>query len=174
MEYIVYARYFMLVMVALAAVIDDYRRYKISNRIILTGLILAVCMYFIEMYMVKNVCEYSLSDKASETYYKDAGRMYISGMVMAFVAGYMMYMLKGIGAGDVKLLTVAGMFIGINDVLYLCGVSLVAGVIIGVVEAVRTGKFKYIAGINMHKFHFSYAILSGVIIMVCIKLTAKL
>ena len=95
-------------------------------------------------------------------------------MVTAFAVSYVVYRLKGIGAGDVKLLLVAGMFIGARDVLYLIGISLMAGVVIGVAEGVRKKEVRQIIGINMHRFHFSYAIMSGVCIMVCLKMLGRL
>ena len=98
----------------------------------------------------------------------------MSGMVTAFAVSYVVYRLKGIGAGDVKLLLVAGMFIGARDVLYLIGISLMAGVVIGVAEGVRKKEVRQVVGINMHRFHFSYAIMSGVCIMVCLKVLGRL
>ena len=106
--------------------------------------------------------------------YKNTVMVYVSGMMTAFAVSYVVYRLKGIGAGDVKLLLVAGMFIGARDVLYLIGISLMAGVVTGVAEGVRKKEVRQVVGMNMHRFHFSYAIMSGVCIMVCLKMLGRL
>lgn len=48
-------RYLVLLMVTMAAAADDYKRYKISNRIIIGGLILSAMVCIAEMYMM-HVC----------------------------------------------------------------------------------------------------------------------
>lgn len=45
-------RYLVLLMVTMAAAADDYKRYKISNRIIIGGLILSAMVCIAEMYMM--------------------------------------------------------------------------------------------------------------------------
>ncbi len=164
-------RYVVLLILVLVALVDDYKRYKISNRIIVSGLLVALVICVAEMcmwYVVnKNNADIMYGGYRD---YKETGLMYMSGMVLAFVIGYVLYMVKAIGAGDVKLFGVAGMLIGSKDVVYLIGVSLAAGVLIGIIEIIRKKETILVTGINMHKFHFSYAIMQGVCIMVCIKL----
>lgn len=171
-NHMVIARYFMLFVITLIAVVDDYRRYKISNKIIIWGLVISGAM------SVAQMCIVSLKAGAYRGGLyggcKNTVMVYVSGMVTAFAVSYVVYRLKGIGAGDVKLLLVAGMFIGARDVLYLIGISLMAGVVIGVAEGVRKKEVRQVVGINMHKFHFSYAIMSGVCIMVCLKVLGRL
>mgnify|MGYP000195207551 FL=1 len=126
-NHMVLARYFMLFVITLIAVVDDYRRYKISNKIIIWGLVISGAM------SVAQMCIASLKAGAyiGGLYggCKNTIMVYVSGMVTAFAVSYVVYRLKGIGAGDVKLLLVAGMFIGARDVLYLIGISLMAGVV---------------------------------------------
>ena len=43
-NHMVLARYFMLFVITLIAVVDDYRRYKISNKIIIWGLVISGAM----------------------------------------------------------------------------------------------------------------------------------
>ncbi len=165
-------RYVILLILVLVALVDDYKRYKISNRIIVSGLLVACVMCAAEMCMLY-VVNKNNADIMYGGYrgYKETGLMYMSGMVLAFVIGYVLYMVKAIGAGDVKLFGVAGMLIGSKDVVYLIGVSLAAGVFTGIIEILRKKETVLVTGRSMHKFHFSYAIMQGVCIVVCLKLT---
>ena len=156
-----FIRYCILAVITLAAVFDDYRRYRISNRIIIAGAIVGVVLG------VAQVCAAVYIKQDAHEEIISICRMYISGMAVALIISMVVYKLKGIGAGDVKLLAVAGLYIGPRDVLWLIGVSLAAGVVIGVIETVRNKEIKMISGVKLHKFHFSYAIMSGVVIMVC-------
>lgn len=45
----VIARYFMLFVITLIAVMDDYKRYKISNKIIIGGLVISGAMSVAQM-----------------------------------------------------------------------------------------------------------------------------
>lgn len=170
LENMVAVRYLVLLMVVMTAAADDYRRYKISNRIIICGLILSVMVCIAEMYMM---CVVSRNDVGimygGYKRVKDVCLMYFSGMVLAFVISYMLYKIKAIGAGDVKLFMVAGTLIGYKDVMYIIGLSLLAGVFIGVIEALGRKEMIPVMGKSMHKFHFSYAIMAGVCMMVCLK-----
>lgn len=109
-------RYLVLLMVTMAAAADDYKRYKISNRIIIWGLILSAMVCIAEMYMMhvvsKNGVDITYGGYKS---YKDIGLMYLSGMVWALFVSYVLYKVRAIGAGDVKLFMVVGTFIRNNS-----------------------------------------------------------
>ena len=96
-------RYLVLLMVTMAAAADDYKRYKISNRIIIGGLILSAMVCIAEMYMMhvvsKNGVDITYGGYKS---YKDIGLMYLSGMVWALVVSYVLYKVRAIGA-DTRL-----------------------------------------------------------------------
>lgn len=117
-------RYLVLLMVTMAAAADDYKRYKISNRIIIGGLILSAMVCIAEMYMMhvvsKNGVDITYGGYKS---YKDIGLMYLSGMVWALVVSYVLYKVRAIGAGDVKLFMVVGTFMGYKDVICYCAGS---------------------------------------------------
>ena len=101
--------------------------------------------------------------------YKDIGLMYLSGMVWALVVSYVLYKVRAIGAGDVKLFMVVGTFMGYKDVMYIIVIALFAGAFIGVAEALGRKEIMLVTGKSMHKFHFSYAIMAGVCMMVCLR-----
>lgn len=163
-------RYLVLLMVTMAAAADDYKRYKISNRIIIGGLILSAMVCIAEMYMMHVVSKNGV-DITYGGYkgYKDIGLMYLSGMVWALFVSYVLYKVRAIGAGDVKLFMVVGTFMGYKDVMYIIVIALFAGAFIGVAEALGRKEIMLVTGKSMHKFHFSYAIMAGVCMMVCLK-----
>ena len=82
-----------------------------------------------------------------------------------FAICYSLYKVGGIGAGDVKLLLCLGLLIrfSILEVLFW---SLISACVIGGLEVYKNksvvveNKF----GLRLHKIHFSYAILSGLVI----------
>ena len=89
-QYIRYAAMFIIIMMA---VIDDYRRFKVSNRIIIAGMVIGVVI-----------------NMGSLMYGGDV-RGYIYGGMAGFAIMYMVYIFGGVGAGDVKLLAVCGLLI---------------------------------------------------------------
>lgn len=133
----------------LMAVIDDSKRYKISNTIIIVGFLISVFL--------------NISSILSGSDIKVIAGTYLKGFPAAFGISYVVYIFRGIGAGDVKLLAVAGLFIGFGDVVELLILSLITGVVIGICE----NMFKFNGGIKgvMHKFHYSYAIMAGLVLM---------
>lgn len=82
-QYIRYAAMFIIIMMA---VIDDYRRFKVSNRIIIAGMVIGVVI-----------------NMGSLMYGGDV-RGYIYGGMAGFAIMYMVYIFGGVGAGDVKLI----------------------------------------------------------------------
>ena len=93
-QYIRYAAMFIIIMMA---VIDDYRRFKVSNRIIIAGMVIGVVI-----------------NMGSLMYGGDV-RGYIYGGMAGFAIMYMVYIFGGVGAGDVKLLAVCGLLIGDSE-----------------------------------------------------------
>ena len=95
-QYIRYAAMFIIIMMA---VIDDYRRFKVSNRIIIAGMVIGVVI-----------------NMGSLMYGGDV-RGYIYGGMAGFAIMYMVYIFGGVGAGDVKLLAVCGLLIGVTYIV---------------------------------------------------------
>ena len=119
MDYFEIIRMILLVIIMSAAVVDDCRRYRISNRIIICGFIAAI------------------------------------------------YIVKGAGAGDVKLSAVCGMLLGIKGVLIMIISSLIcaavvgtAGIAMGRCSAIQIGNMK------MHRIHYSIYMAAGCVIAV--------
>lgn len=132
--------------ISLAALVDDCRRYRISNKIIITGFILQLALMLVT---VLN------------------GRMwltYIFGGLAAFIIMTVLYMFGGVGAGDVKLLGVVGLLVGFRPALYIVTGSICIGAVVGIAEVVfkTCGTTKVVLlgsqRISGHSFHYTIAI----------------
>ena len=100
-----------------------------------------------------------------------------------FAIMYMVYIFGGVGAGDVKLLAVCGLLIGVTYILRLICAAMVCGVLTGVLENV--GVIKGRQGVcirdnvlikqgrhTIHRFHYTYALCLGAAIMVVLNIKA--
>lgn len=100
MDYFEIIRMILLVIIMSAAVVDDCRRYRISNRIIICGFIAAVGVFLTEQIM------------------KGGAMQYLTACIAGLGVMSAIYIVKGAGAGDVKLSAVCGMLLGIKDIFY--------------------------------------------------------
>ena len=105
MDYFEIIRMILLVIIMSAAVVDDCRRYRISNRIIICGFIAAAGVFLTEQIM------------------KGGAMQYLTACIAGLGVMSAIYIVKGAGAGDVKLSAVCGMLLGIKGVLIMCGSS---------------------------------------------------
>ena len=146
-QYIRYAAMFIIIMMA---VIDDYRRFKVSNRIIIAGMVIGVVI-----------------NMGSLMYGGDV-RGYIYGGMAGFAIMYMVYIFGGVGAGDVKLLAVCGLLIGVTYIVRLiCAVIKGRqGVCIRDNVLIKQGRH------TIHRFHYTYALCLGAAIMVVLNIKA--
>ena len=148
MDYFEIIRMILLVIIMSAAVVDDCRRYRISNRIIICGFIAAAGVFLTEQ-IIKGAMQYLTAC--------------IAGLgVMSAI-----YIVKGAGAGDVKLSAVCGMLLGIKGVLIMIISSLIcaavvgtAGIAMGRCSAIQIGNMK------MHRIHYSIYMAAGCVIAV--------
>ena len=147
LDAVVQMRIIALIVVLCCAVVDDMRRFRISNRIIMAGVIMSCMSAIVGCVMYGSL--HTIIDN-------------LTGGVIGFAAAFAIYAVRGIGAGDVKLFMVCGMLVGYRYVCEMLIISLVAGVIIGAVEMIaRSGKVVDIRGIKVHATHFSLGILVG-------------
>ncbi|MDO5381913.1 MAG: prepilin peptidase [Eubacteriales bacterium] len=148
------------ILLSMGASVDDYKRYRISNRIIVAGFIAGLSLIFGDI---------ALGCLMGDEFWRELKQqwIYLTGFISAFVISYTMYLVKGIGAGDVKLFAVLGLILGMENILRIIAFSMVAGVVIGIVEMKVTGNKRSIStlyGIKLHVFHFSFGITAGIII----------
>lgn len=149
MDYFEIIRMILLVIIMSAEVVDDCRRYRISNRIIICGFIAAAGVFLTEQIM------------------KGGAMQYLTACIAGLGVMSAIYIVKGAGAGDVKLSAVCGMLLGIKGVLIMIISSLIcaavvgtAGIVMGRCSAIQIGNMK------MHRIHYSIYMAAGCVIAV--------
>lgn len=87
--------------------------------------------------------------------------------VAVFFITYLVYTVGGIGAGDVKLLFSLGLLLG-GEIKQVFVFSMIAAGIIGAVEVAlkKSVVVNSDFGFKVHRIHFAYAILTGLIISI--------
>ena len=120
------------------AVWFDWHSFRIPNRLILFGYLTT---FFMQMLWLDGTITQKL--------------LYlISGAICPIFLMGLVWIAGGIGAGDVKVLSVLGTILGVRKILRCCIMALVAGVFIGIAAKI----------IKRKKFHFSIAILISILI----------
>lgn len=134
-----------LILVIVAAV-HDLREFRIPNRLIVAGVSVIVIRAFTGEYIGN----------------------YILGTLVGLAGMIFLYIIRAVGAGDVKLLAVIGMLTGLEFVLQLMAVSLITGFFTGIVELflkktreVSMGS----SGIKAHGFHYAVGVLTGYVVV---------
>lgn len=138
-----------LVLVIVAAV-HDLREFRIPNRLIVAGIVVGVSVIVIRAFTGEYIGNYILGTLAG-----------LAGMTF-------LYIIRAVGAGDVKLLAVIGMLTGLEFVLQLMVVSLITGIFTGIVELFLK-KTREVSmgsnGINAHGFHYAVGVLAGYVVV---------
>lgn len=114
----------LFVLLVVAALID-YRTYKIPNWLTMGGTAFALLYNWFVPFSFQH------------------GFMWgMGGLAIGFAVTLPLYMLRAMGAGDVKLMAMAGAFLGVYDGLY----AILATFIVGGVAAVGFGLAKRVMG----------------------------
>ncbi|MDD3884672.1 MAG: A24 family peptidase [Gallionella sp.] len=121
--------WFLLILVALlcCAVFFDVRSHRIPNWLVAAGL----------------VCGFSLNSLLS------AGLGFISalqGLGLGILLLLPLYLLRAMGAGDVKLMGMVGAFLGPKAIVGVTLLTFIAGGVLALLMALRTGQLKYMLG----------------------------
>ena len=129
-----------LVLVIVAAV-HDLREFRIPNRLIVAGIVVGVSVIVIRAFTGEYIGNYILGTLAG-----------LAGMTF-------LYIIRAVGAGDVKLL---------EFVLQLMVVSLITGIFTGIVELFLK-KTREVSmgsrGIKAHGFHYAVGVLTGYVVV---------
>ena len=156
-----------------AAATMDIREFRIPNWLNLLGLFFV--LFFRVIKILNELVRGGSGSLTNETV------CLLLGILVAFVETYPMFVLRGIGAGDVKLLCVLGAMLGPQRITGLIAVSYVGAGIIGIAllirqifslrktpdiwkESIRSGKVGT-GGITFHVINFSLVICSAVMIL---------
>jgi len=132
------------------AVSEDVKAFRIPNRLIIAGYIAGVIMIVIRGFSGEYIGNY------------------ITGTLVGLSEMLIFYIIKAVGAGDVKLFAVLGLLLGKTLITQLLIVSLVTGGITGVVELCikKTGRVELgMSHVQMHGFHYAVAILMAFVVV---------
>ena len=146
--------YVISVVIALIFIIwsvrKDVKAFRIPNYLIITGLIVGTGILVIRGLTGEDI------------------RGYILGTLAGLAGMMLLYIIRAVGAGDVKLFSVLGLLTGLEFVVQLMVASLIAGLLTGIVELcfkktsmVRVGS----TGIEGHGFHYAVAVLVGYVVV---------
>ncbi len=133
--------------VLLAAVIEDFREYRISNRLIAFGLLCGL------------VCRYVWEGAAGLIY----GLVNISIPVILL---YLLFQLRVLGAGDIKLFSVTACYFSLRQIMGLILTALIAAAAAGVCKILYRkckGTYDWKAKTQIH---FSIFILTSYLITI--------
>ncbi len=126
-----------LAALVLAAVVCDLRSRRIPNALVVSGMLLGL---FIQ----------SVAPSGAGLFSQPAGAL---GFVPALLGGLLglglflpLYALRAMGAGDVKLLAMVGVWLGTTGVAYAALWTLLAGGMLALVAALWTGALRQVLG----------------------------
>ena len=113
----------LLLVFVTAAAVSDLSRRKIPNRLVLAGLLAAFCLH---------------GALAAPSWLWDS----LGGMATGFFLLLPLYLLRGMAAGDVKLIAMVGAFAGPWPVLQICFATFVLGGLMAVLMISYQGKWR--------------------------------
>lgn len=104
----------------LVACWQDYHDYRINNKLILAGALLGISL---------NTFLFA------QTGFLDS----VTGLGFGLLLLLPLYLLRVMGAGDVKLLAIVGAFVGQNDIFWVFLYTLIAGGLLALMVLLRRG-----------------------------------
>lgn len=153
-------RLVLALIITIFATIQDLKSYKIKNELVIFAFATGVMCIILSLL------------------YGGEVKNYVCGIVVGFIVTFILFLIRAIGAGDAKLLTVIGFIVGYKMTMKTILLSLVFGLFMGLFSIVlkRYAKIKenvFDVGeiditkkiSNYHIFHFSPAILMAQIVV---------
>lgn len=104
----------------MTATAQDIITGKVSNKIILTGIMTGILLNFIG------------NGKRGVV-------MAVTGMIVPVAVLLVLFLIKGLGAGDIKLFSVIGSFLGAKAALIFILLSLCIGAVLGLLKVIHNG-----------------------------------
>lgn len=129
------------------AVVTDFREMKIRNRLIASGLIWGLAFRI-------------LGDGCAGIVH------FLVNISIPVILLFLLFQMRILGAGDIKLFSVAGGFLTTRQLLYLIVTAFLAACVIGLGKIVYVGRVKGNIRKKKTLIHFSAAILLGYLITV--------
>lgn len=136
-----------MLLILLIAVIEDFRKYKISNRLIAFGLLCGL------------VCRFMWEGAAGLIYV-------LINLSIPVILLYLLFQLRVLGAGDIKLFSVAACFLTWKQICELIVIAFVTAAIAGtfkILWRICKGNYEWK---TKTRIHFSIFILTGYIVTV--------
>lgn len=112
---------YIILPVLIAAVIMDFKSFKISNRLILAGLGLGLLLHL----------PYTVEGFFSVLW----------NISFPVISLYLFYLVGALGAGDVKLFSVIGAFVNFKTLVMSIAMAMVVGAVVSFVRMLRNGQF---------------------------------
>ena len=129
---------------------EDVKAFRIPNYLIIAGLIVGTGLLVIRGLTGDDIRDYILGTLAG-----------LAGMML-------LYIIRAVGAGDVKLFAVLGLLTGLEFVVQLMVVSFITGLFTGIVELFLK-KTREVSmgsnGIKAHGFHYAVGVLAGYVVV---------
>ncbi|MBQ8971316.1 MAG: prepilin peptidase [Lachnospiraceae bacterium] len=133
-------RLILLLILSLIAAIMDIVSYKVSNYLILTGIISGLVFSTIASGMQGLFSSFT-------------------GLCIPLLSMFVFYRIGLFGAGDLKLFSMIGAIIGPKDIVAVMVMSFIAGAFIGLVKVLALERTK-----GLHKIRFAVPTFFGVLI----------
>lgn len=129
------------------AVVTDFKEMRISNRLIASGLFWGLALRVM-----------------AEGY---AGIAYfLMNISIPVILLFLFFQLRALGAGDIKLFSVAGAFLTTEQLAELMVTSFLVACAVGIVKMIRQKGIKGIFGKQKTLLHFSASILTAYFIVI--------
>ena len=113
----------LLLCIVTAAAISDLIRRKIPNALVLSGILAALALH-------------------AWLWPQQLASLWLGGMATGFFLFLPLYVLRGMAAGDVKLIAMVGAFVGPWPVLQICFATFVLGGLMAVLMISYQGKWR--------------------------------
>ena len=104
------------------AVIQDFKKTRVSNRLILIGLLFAVCFRI-------------LGDGAEHIIW------ILPNIIFPVIVLYLFYLMGALGAGDIKLFSLIGGFVNFKELVECICISIIIGAVAGLIKLLYSGIF---------------------------------
>lgn len=122
----------------LAAVVSDVQRQRIPNWVVLVGMVLGLALNA----LMPEGFGFAAKNLPGGVGFLDA----LAGGGVALLVLLPMYLLRAMGAGDVKLMMMVGMFLGTVDLVWAVLWTFIAGGMLSVVYAMKVGVLRKTLG----------------------------
>lgn len=128
-----------LVCLLLIAVLDDIKSWKISNHLILIGILAGI---------IYDIYEYGWTGIS----------IWLPGVILPIILLFPLFLIKVLGAGDIKLFSVIGSFYGASYVLQSIAAAFILGAVMSLIYLIKN---KLLLKRFFYLFHYIQSIITN-------------